>query len=332
MAQKNGKQRIIAIAMVCLILLSAFLVQVLWPREIINNPPDTDDVPQPVIMATASTIATDFDAQYVFWRSWQQKIFFAKNLWWAFYANGTVEYYYTSRDGKTWDGPTVVSTEVLGKFNVKSNEASIWYDENTSRVFNVYATGLNDLWFKQGTLNSNGTIQWGLSTNIQSDSYCRYPTICVDSYGYPWIACSINGYPYVFKSSTNDGTWVTDIGFPYKLSNSSVGAYGGALVLPLSNGKVWTFTVTSDGSYSPGQTQVWNGAFWLSISNTSNVIGGEANGEWSWGAVSDGDNVHLIYLQNNTNYIAYENYSYSTNSYSSEKIIWAKWSQPFVSQ
>jgi len=75
---------------------------------------------------------------------------------------------------------------------------------------------------------------------------------------------------------------------------------------------------------------VWNGNSWTTIANTTGLIYGESLGQWEWGAVADGDAVYLLHLHAYDSYLVSEKYSYSTNSYGAEEIIWAYGSQPFT--
>jgi hypothetical protein len=164
----------------------------------------------------------------------QRKLFYAKGLHWLFYHDGSNFVYRTSSDGIVWSDSAVVRT------GGSVSAYSVVYDDG-DYVHIAYADGAS-LYYRRGKLASDGTITWddwrntGLNPSL-------YPVIALDSDGYPWVGVKyVTGgvhYPYVTKSSTKDGTWTTDSGFPYQLSATLTGDWAYAVPVALTGGKVY---------------------------------------------------------------------------------------------
>lgn len=139
------------------------------------------------------------------------------------------------------------------------------------------------IYYKSGTPNTDGTITASASyyvnrVNGGSDQCSANPVVTVDSNGYPWIATiSDNGldrYTNIFKSSTNDGTWVTASGFP-KQSSSYPDANDKQILLPLPDGTVYDIIAPSS-SGAIGKIYNSVGTVIATETFTSNTISGAA--------------------------------------------------------
>lgn len=337
MSSSDAKRRILIVGIACVLLTAAIIGEIVYRGANSSQANSTQTHPSSSVQVnTGYTISFDFNASGVFWKPYQQKIFNAQGLWWAFYSNGSYEVMSTSVDGANWTKPVVADTIEGG--TLTSSDVSVW--NQGSYVYNIVSPWSNSLWFKRGILNSNGTVTWGNETDILNGAYIIHPYVIVDSNGDPWVSYAeqmSNGtmYPYVVRDSMNDGSWVTASGFPYCLSSVSATSLGGSMdygvmLQPLTDGAVYTFYVSTQRSNGFGQTQVWDGTSWLPAVNTTAVIGGEWSGSWEWDAVALDDSVNLIYLQNGTCYIAYEKYTFATNSYGPEEVVWSKSEEPFT--
>ncbi len=226
--------------------------------------------------------------------------------------------YHTSTDGVNWVGPTIIRPCRLGI------QFSIWFDE--TYLHYVYAdTGLPwaPILYRRGTPESDGTIDWSgvvEQTAVAAVVGTTYfhPYVSVDSNGSAYIGYAPWGvtgwFPFVTKSSTTTGIWVTDIGagFPYQLSTVSAAYF--VPVIPLSGGEMLAV-------YARAQTQVnaklWNGAVWGSERSTINKIASYA----SVSAVAEGNDVHLVFTSYTSFRITYAKYDHSSNKFTAEKFL-----------
>lgn len=243
-------------------------------------------------------------------RSYQHKTFYANTLFWAFYYDGTNIVYSTSSNGSIWSYPTAVRS-------VGNGEAFSIYFDGTYISYAVTPTyGTSDtIYYRCGTPNNNGVIIWLAPEQIVgSASYTLAVSIGVDSSGFPYIAYRAQSprYCFVTKSSTNNGTWTTTSGYPLKLNNAS--GYWTPIVIPLTNNKM--YIVYNNGSGIFGK--LYNGVSWgtqetITLDSTSDV--------WPISAVAEGDNVHLVYLQQTTFNIKYIKRTYSSSSWGNNTIV-----------
>jgi len=126
----------------------------------------------------------------------------------------------------------------------------------------------------------------------------KYPSIAVDSNGYPWIGYSkenvsafpaLEQYPMVTKSARNDGIWETDTGFPYLL-NSDSGSIWYVSVIPLSDGKV--YVAYSSSAYKQIYGRLWTGTA-FSLQETISSV--DVSSPMFFSGVGVGDTTHIVY-------------------------------------
>ena len=139
----------------------------------------------------------------------------------------------------------------------------------------------------------------------------------VDSGGYPWIGydnySDSTGYcfPYVTKSSTNDGTWSTASGFPYKPSTEA-GQYRMCFctVILLTSSKVYCIY----GHYNyPLKGRLYTGTWGAEEAvSTSNIQSGPAPVSDYHSAVALGDDVYVTLLVTSSNNIVSVKRTYGT--------------------
>lgn len=167
---------------------------------------------------------------------WQRQIVFANGLYWIFYND--VDYkicYRTSSDGTTWSAKILV-TDVYYNF-------SIFLKPSTTTIHLVYSKTYSALYYKQGTLNANGTISWGNQQTVKAavtNVSFQHPTVTTDSFGYPWVGYTYrpNGpwLPYVIKANDISGSsW----GTPTQLDSSGTTSFEGVGIIGLDGGKMY---------------------------------------------------------------------------------------------
>lgn len=162
--------------------------------------------------------------------------FYANGLFWVFYDDDTNIVYRTSSDGTIWSSKTTVRARPYANCTFET------YYDGTYVHYATSATGDADsLVYRRGTVNGDGTITWSAAEQAVGNfgDYTWVESVCVVD-GEPVISLTdISGstrYVKVTKSSTNDGTWSTEAGFPYTVDSGSDLSTWGAIseVCPLA--------------------------------------------------------------------------------------------------
>ena len=127
------------------------------------------------------------------------------------------------------------------------------------------------------------------------------PGFCVDDGGYPWIGWNEHngvdeGHRKVTKSDTNDGTWSTATDFPYTLYTGTV-RYGEVGLIPLTSQRVYAIRART-GVAMMGN--LWDGSSW-----GSEETFGDIQTSTTFSAVNEGDDVHLVYLEDVSDDVTY---------------------------
>jgi uncharacterized protein YxjI len=263
----------------------------------------TKEIDPSVVGTTTTTTAT--------WYPFQRKSFYANGRFWVFYSDGTNMVYKTSTDGLTWSQVNIVRPCTSGSY------FSIWFDETYLHYAYAATTVNTPLYYRRGLPNSDGSITWSTENEVAIPTiYNRvyYPFVSVDSNGYPWIGyidrTGANYYPYVVKGSANDGTF----GTPTITQLSTTRSINWRVsIIPLTEGKMLAIYARN------GQTiraKRWDGSSWGSEKATTSSI---AYG-YSFSAVAQGDDVHLVFLTTTYN-IIYTKYTYSSDSFGPETIL-----------
>jgi len=267
----------------------------------------------PQTQATVSTVDTSPTNDAVRFSN-QRKTFHANGRFWVFYSNGLNITYKTSLNGESWTNATVLNVpSVSGMF------FNIWF--NGTYMHYVYGDGDisgKALFYRRGTPNADGSITWSADEQTAvaaSTGLTSYPYVSVDSDGYPWLIYTQNGVATnVSKSSTNNGTWVTASGFPYKLYTSW--SYGS--VIPLTSGKMLAVWGKSGACY----LRAWNGSAWLTDVDIG--YGVLVKDGYRYSAVAVDNDVHIALLNATSPYnIEHFTYTYSTNSIGNFSIVQA---------
>jgi len=223
----------------------------------------------------------------------QRKLLYDCNLWWYFYADGGNMLYRTSSDGAQWSSAVQTGVPATGGYFF-----SVWH-HSPNMSFVSFATTYY-LYYRRGTLNSDGTISWNtaLQTIASTSSELgvqSYPFVAVDSAGYPYVtyitpATNLS----VTKSQFNNGTWSTASGYPLQLNSNSITSVRG-LVLPLSDSQRM-YAVYYGFAGAVGQPLVgklYNGATWLSEESVST----SPIDRLDFNALALGDDVYLAFVK-----------------------------------
>jgi len=263
------------------------------------------------IVKAASTVGTSI-AYRAIYLSCQYKSFYANGRFWVFYSDGTNMVYNTSTDGSTWSAPIIARTGITeGRF------FSVWFDGTFLHYAFAPSSGVpnTNLSYRRGTPNSNGTITWSAAeqTVKTSNEKTYLPFVSVDSSGYVWIGymekAGTDSYPFVIKSSNNDGTWGT-ITPSYQLS--TISADWLVSIIPLTGGKM---LAVYSSTLSPVKARRWTGSVWGMEKAT--VSPTRSSGSYS--VVAEGDDTHL--LMNTGSAILYTKYSYVSDAWGPEATV-----------
>jgi len=263
--------------------------------------------PSPSVVAPPGDVGTD-----TVMCSYQRKIFYANELFWVFYHDGTNIVYKTSADGTTWSSATTVKAVSY------AHNFSIWFDGTYLHYAHADNSSIS---YRRGTPNSDGSITWSANEQTVSTTYnyADFPFVSVDTNGYVWIGYKdydgADWYPYVIKSGNNDGTWgTTPSGFPHQLSTTSVSSWR-VSPIPLTNGKM--LVIYSQDYTVVIRVKAWDGSSWGTETATT-------SGPWEaeyYSAVAQGDDVHITFVKDNGVDMIHTKYTYTTNSFGAETTI-----------
>ena len=272
----------------------------------------------PIDASSTVDVTTDHSAiSYHF----QRKTFYAKGRFWVFYADanstdggvspteGDMKYA-SSVDGLNWD-ITIISTG----FDVPDGWMfSVAQQGDYVHLASAARTEDTDhpVIYIRGLLDSDGSIRWDAIQTAVPAFYGTYRRvgIAIDSNGHPWITyteCETTGgvpmTSYITKSSTKDGSWSTQSGFPYLLT-SFAHEQMRAQPIPLTNGKIYaTYGYSSYGTTQLGTIwgRLWNGNSW----EAEEIVLVNSRASHGYSIVNDGDNMHAVYTDAPSNDLKY---------------------------
>lgn len=250
----------------------------------------------------------------------QRKLFVMAGLIWAFYSDGVNGVYRTSREGSRWSEPTT-----FGPGGHYGHRFGCWFDGRFLHYCLCTAALGADVQYRRGGPNADGTLTWSAPQQVAfdtpADRNVMYPKLIVDSAGHPWITflqlvyAVPNAPPYdaiVIRSSTDDGTWETDAGFPFHLVHQkTVAGYPDAVGAPLTHGKTfWFYNDHVDGE-DVFVARIWTRSGW----GEPEIVVHPASEYSFFNAVADRDDVHVIHGAGTIRY---------------QKRAWGSgWSEPF---
>jgi hypothetical protein len=248
----------------------------------------------------------------------QRKTFYANTRYWAWYTDGTNMVYRTSTDGSTW------SSTITVRACIDALNFAIWFDDAYVHYAYTSTNTAEAILYRRGAPNNDGSITWSAAeqTVVSGLANIQYfkPNVSTDSNGHPWIGyawldkTSNAEAAYATKSSTKDGTWSTEPGFPYKLANFSFGDKAQTSIIPLSGGKMLAIYTSAGYKVS---SRPWNGIAWGAEAQTL-----DENDE-SYSVVPHGDDAHLVFRNGFFDGldIVHSVYTYASNSWSTESMV-----------
>jgi len=227
-----------------------------------------------------------------------RRTFYSDGLYWAFYMKSGSEdiYYKTSSDGSSWSSEYTISA-IAGDTN---RETEVWPQGGYAHI--VYAAsrdGQDYIRYRRGNPESDSSITWSAAwQNIATPDANQYPTlvsIAVDTDGYPFIVYGTYynavEWLYITKSSTNDGTWSTEGGYPIQVdSGGSTHVFNADITSYPYSDKMYGLFVYDGELYG----RYYNGTSWIGGDETIDAAGGSDICHFS--AVADvDDNVYIVW-------------------------------------
>lgn len=265
-------------------------------------------LPLPVYAQTV--VDGDVGHYQAFYLAFQRMSFAANDLLWVFYVDTDTDdlMYRTSDDsGATWAGEIKIFDNAE-----YGQRVSVEYDGTYTYIV---ASDVTNTYFRRGTPNIDGTFTWSTAWQNTEIGGGSVPDICVDSNGYPYVGYQWSNYGNVTKSSTNDGTWVTDTGnnFPYQFSGTDTS--WNVSVVGLTNGRVAAIRSDNNGGENRKiRVSTWTGLAW----RTERVT---VAGTTYHQAVPQDDDLHITFLNSASDDITYVKYTYNTNSLGAETVL-----------
>lgn len=248
--------------------------------------------------------------------NFQRATFHANGRFWVFWTDGTNLVYSTSINGESWSLKTTIRSCTLAlKFSITFNGSNVCY------TYADWDTANTPIYYRVGVTNSSGDITWSTIEQeaVSAETNIKYvgPKVDLDSSGYPWIGYRKHNttdsthYPYVTKSSWNNGSWQTASGFPEQLSDPQAGWY--VSMTPLTNQKMYVI-YTCPSQKVKGK--LWDGS-WGSEENvtSSNIRAGDTHSE-----VAIEDDVYMVFLEATTYDIHFVKRTYGSGWGSEEDV------------
>jgi len=242
----------------------------------------------------------------------QRNSFYAAGRHWVFYCEpGTDDLVYkTSTDGVAFGDRVEIGslpTPNGANFDVHFDGTYVHYARNNAADGGAY----KGIKYRRGTPQSNGTITWSAVEQeaLADTDMAGDVSVITDSNGYPWIAYASEsatpawGDPTVTTSSTNDGTWATEDGYPLGLYT---GDYWFVFLVPQTSGKLCAIIYHSSVSAERIQARFYNGSAWEAIEYATAVGDLLSISEWAMlCATSISDEIHLVYHESGETNLQY---------------------------
>lgn len=238
--------------------------------------------------------------------------FTANGLDWYWYVKqSTVAIVYqTSNDsGETWSGETqpVFGDSQIACTNNGNNMAVFFDGTYVHLAYFEYQSLPSNLNYVMGTPNADGTITWVTNspqlvqagTGVNDVFTHLGVAIVVDPSGRPWISANHHVHPNskqtVYKSIENNGTWVSEGGFPFELS-STVDTYTYGTLCPVDSGDVVCVWQTQTDMHIWSKTWYASNSSWGSPTQVSaNTVGGGLYSMVNKGDTGSGDAAFLAF-------------------------------------
>lgn len=204
-------------------------------------------------------------------RSYERKVIYASGLYWVFYSDGTNMVYKTSYDNFVAKTTARAGITDGASFSVNYDGTYISYASMNS----------SNISYRRGLPSGTGTITWSTveqtaSTGVSGQSHTTQGiSIATSSTGKPYIVFgerltggALTGTFYVTSSSTTNGTWTTDVGYPLALESPGGFTVSTIGVVALTAGKMYALYEYS----STAKGFLYNGVAWGGAETVNNSV------------------------------------------------------------
>lgn len=215
---------------------------------------------------------------------------------WKFFSDGVNMKYTSTADGQVWLTPLIVRQAESGfMFYVHVSMGTVHYVYNSEKL-------AEDVYYRKGHLNVDGTITWAASEQVAVDAGTSLKfyacSVVSDNNGYPCIVFGNRTNPNsktlrLVKSDYNNGIWHTAPGFPKQINADPDADLVSGVALDLPDNKIY-IVYCSAGSEEPPRGRLLNEDGTLgSLENASAYV---MSSNYPFSAVSDKlGNVHIAY-------------------------------------
>lgn len=184
----------------------------------------------------------------------QRKTFYAAGNFWLFYSNNTYVGYKHSPDNVTWTDFVPLGSAFYG------NRISIHWDG--TYVHYARTEGENPVKYRRGIPQTNGTISWEPereASPLETGVSKGFPSITIDSSGYPWIAFeagTIDTVRVVKATSVDGSTWGSETHL-----DPSAPSGAAPIILALPDNKMYAIWYNNTGTREL-RGKFFNGTSW----------------------------------------------------------------------
>lgn len=233
---------------------------------------------------------------------------------WVFYLDGTNFGWSSSVDGISWTAHYDYNTRFSGY-------SCIYWDAANGKVCLAQSNGplVANILYREGTLNSDGTITWDFAEVIVTTDKCAEVALTKNTSGYPVISyCwndGISAYHVrvITATATNGSTWaVPPVSISVDLDVFVVH------ILALTSNKLMAIRVP----YSAGvriQSKIYVGGSWAA--DWVNAASGYVYYPAASCSVADGDNVALVFLEITSGHINFNKYTYGVGWIATDETV-----------
>jgi hypothetical protein len=231
-----------------------------WIEAEFNNQSAPGDIGAPNFYTVGAekvdtgTVGTTTSAVGI-WSGSQRYIHYADGYYWAVFYNGTDPYLYSSPNTTTWTSQGTVNV-TLNEVE-KASDVSARFSGTTMIVaYSDDSTAgggsFNQLYYRQATLNSNGTVTWwpassdhlvpGVGTGHDAEVHAAF-----DSQGQPWVGGTLTNderFRVVEGSAQQSPTWTDHSPAVYTFTTSNP-AHAGVLHPIADDGDMYGFTTAN---------------------------------------------------------------------------------------
>jgi len=236
---------------------------------------------QTVSLYWGSVVGTSLSS-YATGLNYQRKTFYANGRFWIFYSDGQNMVFRSSTDGSTWGNSTVFESN-----SATGGELSLYFSGSHVHLAYRNASQTGKLNYQRGQPQSDGTITFDPFQELNQIGVTRV-YITLDNDGYPWIASHNATHMLTWKSSLKNGSWTTDTGFPYVLSESD----WTPIIVPYSNYMYLIYAEQGQLLKARRYLGGWGGEETIS---SSQVLGSALNQDTRWSLTSDDSTIHIAF-------------------------------------